>query len=62
MNIRKASNLITNDRKISYMKHYESAWKKWCGWCSEWEVSPTRSNINYILDFLAELFEMGLEY
>ena len=32
-------------------KHYESAWKKWCGWCFEREMSPTRSNINYVLNF-----------
>ena len=36
--------------------------KKWYGWCSERETSPTRSTINYELDFLAELFEKGLEY
>ena len=58
----RASNLITNNRRTSSIKHYESAWKKWCGWCSEREISPTRSNINYVLDFLAELFEKGLEY
>ena len=58
----RASNLITNNGRTSSIKHYESAWKKWCGWCSEREISPTRSNINYVLDFLAELFEKGLEY
>ena len=34
----------------------------WCGWCSEQEISSTRSNIDYALEFLAELFEKGLEY
>ena len=58
----RTSNHITNNRRTSSIKHYESAWKKWCGWFSEREISPTRSNINYILDFLAELFEKGLEY
>ena len=58
----RASNLITNNRRTSSIKHYESAWKKWCGWCSEREISPTRSNINYVLDFLSELPEKGLEY
>ena len=57
----RASNLITNNRRTSSIKHYESAWKKWCGWCSEREISPTRSNINYVLDFLAELFEKRLK-
>ena len=58
----RASNLITNNRRTSSIKHYESAWKKWCGWYSQWEISSTRSNINYVLDFLAELFKKGLEY
>ena len=35
---------------------------KGCGWCSERDISHTRSNINYVLDFLAELFEKGLKY
>ena len=56
------SSLIKNNRRTSSIKHQESAWRKWCGWCSELEVSPTRSNMNYVLDFLAELFEKGLEY
>ena len=58
----RTSNVITNNRRTSPIKHYESAWKKWCGWCSEWEITSTRLNITYVLDFLAELFENGLEY
>ena len=58
----RASNLITNNRRTSSIKHYDSAWKKWCGWCSEPEISSTRSNINYVLEVLAELFEKGLQY
>ena len=33
----------------------------WCGWCSGQEISPTRSNVNYVLDFWGELFEKGLK-
>ena len=53
---------ITNNRRTSSIKYYESVWKKWCGWYSEREVSPTRSDINEILDFLVELFENGWRY
>ena len=35
----RASNLITNNRRTSSIRHYESAWKKCCGWCSEQEIS-----------------------
>ena len=59
---KRASNLIKNNRRTSSIKYYESAWKKCCGWCSKQEISPTRSNTNYVLDFLVELCEKGLEY
>ena len=51
---RRASNLVTNNRRISSIKHYELSWKKWYTWCYEREISPSRSNINYILDFLVQ--------
>ena len=56
----RASNLITNNRRTSSIKHYKWDWKKWCGWCSEWEISLIRSNINHILDFLTGLFKKEL--
>ena len=58
----RASNLITNNWRTSSIKSYQSAWKTWRGWCSEWEIIPTRTNINPIADFLAELLENGLIY
>ena len=57
----RASKLITNNRRTSSIKHYESTWKMWCGWCSGQEVSLTRSNVNDVLDFWGELFEKGLK-
>ena len=60
--LERVSNLITNNRKTSSIKHYESSWKKWCGCCSERKISPTRLSINYVLYFLAELFEKWFEY
>lgn len=58
----RAPNLITNNRRIPAINHYESTWKKWYVVCSEREISPTRSDINEILDFLAESFENWLKY
>ena len=31
-------------------------------WCNKREVCPTKSGICYVLDFLAELSESGLQY
>ena len=53
---------MTNNRRTSSIKHNESASRKCCGSCSEREIFPTRSNINYVLDFLGELFENRLGY
>ena len=58
----RASNLIKSNRRTSAINHYESAGKKWCGCCSERDISLTRSNVNYVLNALVELFEKGLQY
>ena len=39
-----------------------SAWNKWTGWCSSRQINPFSTDIQYFLDFLAELFEAGLQY
>ena len=57
-----AITFITSSRRISPVKHYESAWGKWVCWCSKREVCPTVCDVSYVLNFLAELFEGGLQY
>ena len=59
---KRATTLITQSRRASSLKHYESAWGKWVSWCSGRKICPTRCDITNILDYLAELFETGLEY
>lgn len=58
----RAAELITSARRQGSISNYESAWGKWVSWCSQWQINPFRSDINYILDYLANLFEKGLEY
>ena len=58
----RAVSLITNSRRTGSNSNYESAWRKWASWCAERKADPTRCNVNYILDFLAESFENGFEY
>ena len=41
---------------------YSLTWNKWFSWCVEQNVDPVRYNVNWILDFLASLFESGYEY
>lgn len=54
--------LVTGARREGTKTAYESSWRKWASWCHQKKICPTRGPLNSILDFLAELFEKGLEY
>ena len=58
----RAAELITKSRTLGTRHNYNSTWKKFSGWCSKREVDPVHCHLNYILDFLGELFEKGLQY
>ena len=57
-----ASQLISECRRPSSSKNYESAWKKWVGWCAGREIDPFQCDINSIINYLAFLFQEGYEY
>lgn len=57
-----AASLILQARRGSTRSHYESAWQQWDRWCNERQINPTGSSINYVLQFLTDLFKKGLEY
>ena len=57
-----ATMLITNARRAGTISNYESSWGKWSSWCLPRQIDPFRCSLNYILDFLAELFTNGLAY
>ena len=57
-----AANLISNARRKSSISHYESAWGKWSSWTRQRKIDPVSCSLNFILDFLAELFDKGLQY
>ena len=41
---------------------YNSAWSKWCGWCSGRHINPLSASLGIILEFLADQFDLGLQY
>lgn len=41
---------------------YQSAWSKWHSWCIKREVDSISYGVQPFLDFLAELFEQGLQH
>ena len=57
-----ASRLIANPRRSSSTGNYESAWRKWVGWCRRRQIDPVLCDVTPILDFLGELFNAGYEY
>ena len=58
----RASDLIVSSRSEGTLSTYSSTWNKWVSWCVEQNVDPVQCNVNWILDFLAFMFESGYEY
>ena len=42
--------------------NYKSAWRKWVSCCGERETNPHLCHLNFVVDFLARLFEKKFEY
>ena len=55
----RAAHLIVNSKKQSSPVNYNSSWKKWSSWCYSKQIDPFRCPINYVLDFVACLYEEG---
>ena len=54
--------LISHCRRKGSLSNYESEWRKWSSWCGERQVDPIRCSINFVLDFIANLYHKGYEY
>ena len=57
-----ASHLIAGTRRESSTSSYESAWRKWVGWCSRKQIDPFCHGVYPILNFLGELCQANYEY
>ena len=53
----RASDLNVSSRREGTLSTYSSAWNKWVSCCVEQNTDPVRCNVNWIVDFLAFLFE-----
>ena len=54
--------LLANSRKLGTRRGYDSAWKKFSGWCRGRKVDPFQCSVQHILEFLAALFQEGYSY
>ena len=57
-----AYSLIANPRRSSSTVNYESAWRKWVGWCRSRQIDSVSYDVTPILDFLGEPFYVGYKY
>ena len=58
---KEACKLIVDSRRTGTARNYGYAWKKWTEWCCLRKIDPFSSSIAAVLNFLAELFNKGLE-
>ena len=58
----KAAQLITGARRPNTSFTYKSAWRKWVIWWGERKINPHSCHLQFVLEFLALLFEKKLEY
>ena len=59
---KQASSLITASRRKGTTSHYESSWRKLCSWCCKEQVDSFSAPLRQNLNFLASLFQEGLQY
>ena len=57
----RAIDLISNSRRQGSQSIYESAWQKWISWCHGKQTDPISNKLSFVLNFLADLFHVGLE-
>ena len=57
-----AIELLMSSRRSKTISNYNSAWKKWEGWCKQRGTHPFQADVSAILGFLADQFEEGRQY
>ena len=58
----KATELITASWSSGTNTAYQSAWCKWDCWCDQRKIDPFSCDIRFFVNFLAELFDQGLQH
>ena len=57
-----AAKLISHLRRKSSTTNCESSWRRRSSWCNERQVNTFQEPVNYIINFLSENFDKGLQY
>ena len=56
------SKIVVSSWRSSTQARYGSAWARWSSWCVQRQEDPISCHLNHFFEFLAELFEAGLQY
>ena len=57
-----ATSLMSSARRPNSNLNYDLTWENWIRWCSRKEIDPVLCSISFILNFLAELFDLEYNY
>ena len=58
----RASELILAGWNKATNSAYQSSWQRWNRWCAGRRIDPFSCHVQQFLDFLADLYEEGLEH
>ena len=56
------TDLLERSRRPGTLHHYKTGWQKWCSWCLSGKIDPASAGVNFMLEFLSNLFSEGLQY
>ncbi|CAC5409344.1 unnamed protein product [Mytilus coruscus] len=57
-----ARTLLNASWRAGTQKDYSAKFEKYCSWCDTKQIDPYTATLNQVADFLALLFESGLQY
>ena len=57
----KAKELLLASWRSKTLRSYDSHFKKWLGWCTEWSCDPISGPASDVANFLAELHSQGYQ-
>ena len=58
----RVSKIIFSSWHSGTESQYTSCWGKWHSWCMKREVNPVSCNLNFVLEFLTDLFYQNYQY
>ena len=54
--------LLESSQRLGTLHHYKTGWQRWSSWCFSRKIDPVSAGLNFVLEFLFNLFSEGLEY